>query len=185
MAKMKTEKDKAQQGSSTDDFSFLDGLPEVKKKTKPDLFADHLSFLSSLEIPEVKKSNAPVKEESVSAPPVVEAKKPEARLETKPSVKAVKVVKKSESKTIPAKPPQKKSAPKPKKKSNVQLQREEKNRLEQERAVAKKVERLARQKVATATAAVAEEKQAPEPTPVNKSLIGKALSFIKPKPAAK
>ena len=151
---MNPQNDIEKQDTTEDSLSFLNSLPEVKKKPKPDVFAEHLAFLDSLEIVTEKKPD-----------PVV----------VKPKIKQ------RASKSSPKKAP----SQVPKKKSNVQLQREEKNRLEQERAVAKKTERLARQKEATASAAVAEEKQAPEPTPVNKSLMEKALSFIKPKPVTK
>lgn len=73
---MKTENDKETQNFVEDDLSFLNSLPEVKKKPKPDLFAEHLSFLNSLPSIQTEKTTPhSVEEESVPMPPVFKEEK--------------------------------------------------------------------------------------------------------------
>ncbi len=100
MVIMNTKNNTNKQDTAEDPLSFLNSLPEVKKKPepeeKPDVFAEHLAFLDSL------KSTQP--DESTTQNQNNESEKLASK------------------KTSPA--------PKPKKKTNTQLQREEKNRLE-------------------------------------------------------
>ena len=78
---MNTENNTEKQDTAEDPLSFLNSLPEVKKKPEPDVFAEHLAFLESLkrtkveEAPAPKQKKVPVKSKSKKKPTAPKPKK--------------------------------------------------------------------------------------------------------------
>ena len=139
-----------------DMLSFLDSLPEVKKKKEPepepDVLASHLSILDRLQKQSPKVADSP----------------PPQSVPVEESIPLTKPQLKTESPAAPKKGAKKlKAKSKPKKKSVAQLQREDKNRRERERAEAKKNENLKRQREI-------EAKQNTSPTPPKKTTVNTA-----------
>jgi hypothetical protein len=109
---------KTRESSQEETLSFLNSLPEIHKpKPKRSVLEEHLAFLSSLPKASSTPSTANLK---VEAAPVLEVNE-----ENKPQDRSLQ---------------KKKISRKVKRQSQQQLMKEEKNRLEKERAEAKRLE---------------------------------------------